>query len=79
MCVISNDDCISSFKFFGIVKQSGLDSYDGILGLSPDNGNNGPSYVSNLKNFGIIDTSKIGFFISKGLQDSVMTFGGWDD
>jgi hypothetical protein len=35
--------------------------------------------VKYLKNSGIIDTRQIGFYISKGFSDSVMTFGGYDD
>ena len=40
--------CVSNFGFFLITKQTGLGAYNGILGLSPNAGQNGPSYVGAL-------------------------------
>jgi hypothetical protein len=39
----------------GITNQMGLDNLDGILGLSPDYPQNGPSFVAKLKQIGAIE------------------------
>jgi len=41
---------VTGFNFMGITSQTGLDYEDGILGLSPDDTKNGPSFVATLKN-----------------------------
>jgi len=55
--------CVKNFTFFGVVEQEGLDDLDGILGLSPDYSSNGPSYISKLKESGLIDQKIASFFI----------------
>ena len=59
----------------GITKQSGIDGFDGILGLAPDDTGNGPSYISALKDSGIIDKKIISFFLSRS-TGSKFSFGG---
>lgn len=61
----------------GITNQRGLDYEDGILGLSPDATYNGPSFVGNLKNQGVIDNTMISFYLSKNDTGSKFTFGGY--
>ena len=60
----------------GITNQTGLVFGDGILGLSPDDTKNGPSFVANLKNQGLIDKKMISFYLSK-TTGSKFTFGGY--
>jgi hypothetical protein len=59
----------------GITSQKGINGFDGILGLSPDDTDNGPSYISALKDSGIIDKKIISFFLSRS-TGSKFTFGG---
>jgi len=37
--------CVENFGLFLIKAQSGLSGLDGIVGLSPPSGNNGPSFI----------------------------------
>jgi hypothetical protein len=41
----------------------GLEGLDGILGLSPDYPENGPSFMSSLKEAGLIDNKIVSFFL----------------
>ena len=64
-----------------ITSQSGLDGYDGILGLSPpDEAQNGPSYTKQLYEQGVIDKEQVTFWLNTyskaDLTPSTVTFGG---
>jgi len=64
VCINKDTDCVDKFKFFAISSQMGLDSEDGILGLSPDEFGNGPSFVAALKQQNLIDQKMISFYLS---------------
>lgn len=70
--------CLSSFQFLGILMQDGLDDLDGILGLSPDVSQNGPSFIKSLKGASIINQKIASFFIGNLNQQSTVLFGGYD-
>ena len=70
--------CVPNFNFFGITEQVGLDGLDGILGLSPDYTANGPSFISKMKDHGMIDQKIASFFIGHLNQQSKVQFGGYD-
>lgn len=53
--------CVTDFGFFLITKQTGLSAYNGILGLSPNADQNGPSYVGSLYNQGKISSETVSF------------------
>jgi hypothetical protein len=49
------------------------------MGLAPDNDDNGPSYMTSLRNISLIDQLQISFqMTSMNKKKSVMTFGGYD-
>jgi hypothetical protein len=48
------------------------------LGLSPDFSTNGPSFIKNLKEKGLIDKKIASFFIGHLDQQSSVQFGGFD-
>lgn len=76
---VGGTSCVSSnYQFLAISYETGLNNMDGILGLSPDNGSNGPSYVSYLRNAGLIDQRMLGFFIGDKAYQSTVMFGGYD-
>lgn len=58
------------------MEQKGLKNADGILGLSPDDPNNGPSYIAQLKDNKVIEQKIVSFFFSRAKQ-SEFTFGGY--
>lgn len=60
----SSASCANSFGFFAIESETGLNNIDGILGLSPAEGDNGPSYVEALKTSGSIDEEIISFSLA---------------
>ena len=76
VCISNSSDCVDNFKFYAISSQTGLDSEDGILGLSPDELGNGPSYVAALKQQNLIDQKMVSFFLSQDKM-SQFTFGGY--
>lgn len=55
---------MNKFQFYAIKTQQGLEQADGILGLSPDELGNGPSFVSALKQQGLIEDKMISFYLS---------------
>lgn len=56
-----------------------LQKCDGIMGLAPDNDDNGPSYMTSLRNISLIDQLQISFqMTSMNKKKSLMTFGGYD-
>ncbi len=61
----------------GITNQQGLDTADGILGLSPPTSKIGPSFVGSLKAQGIIDSTMISFYLTKSTTGSKFSFGGF--
>lgn len=62
-----------------MVNKNGGDlGVDGILGLSPDNGSNGPSFISALYHQKIIDKRQVGFYITEEKNQSFAEFGGFD-
>jgi hypothetical protein len=62
----------------GIQDQVGLDDLDGILGLSPDFPQNGPSFIARMKESGMISQKVASFFIGHLNQQSRVQFGGFD-
>ena len=58
-----NQYCSKNFTFLGITKQEGFDDADGILGLSPDIPQNGPSFVQKLREANLIDFKIVSFFV----------------
>ena len=73
---LNNNTCVSDFEFFVITSQSGLNGNDGILGMSPSDKANGPSYIKALKDQGVIDKSTATFWLNYfGEQDSYVFFG----
>ena len=77
MCITPGKNCASDFNFMGITNQQGLDTADGILGLSPPTSNQGPSFVGSLKDQGIIDSTMISFYLTKSSTGSKFSFGGY--
>jgi hypothetical protein len=77
------DPCVNDFEFFLISNDteqgSVLQKCDGIMGLAPDEEDNGPSYMTSLRNISLIDKLQISFqMTSMNKKKSVMTFGGYD-
>lgn len=70
--------CVSDFGFFLITKQTGLSAYNGILGLSPNSGSNGPSYVGALYSQGLIQEETVSFQLNAQGTQSVIQFGFQD-
>ena len=62
-----------------ITSQRGLDDADGILGLSPNIPENGPSFVQALGDQDIKEKKLISFVLGTDSSTSKMTFGGYDD
>ena len=54
---------------------------DGVIGLAPDDISNGPSFISTLKDQGVIDKKMFRLMITQlnQNQDSTITIGGYDD
>lgn len=50
---------------------------DGVVGLGPDDPSNGPSYISELYNQGVIGKKMFGIQVGFN-EKSEMMFGGWD-
>jgi hypothetical protein len=71
------DHCVHGFDFFGITWQTGLTQADGILGLSPNVHNNGPSFVERMHRDGLIDEMQVSFFLSLQRQSHI-TFGSYE-
>ena len=70
-------ECVSDFEFFKIDRETGLQGLDGILGLSPDYDQNGPSFMGAMKSAGLIDKEVATFWINDGeTASSYVTFGG---
>lgn len=77
-----NTPCVENFEFF-VIKQnrdlSALDYADGIMGLAPDANDNGPSYMTSLRNLSLIDKLQVSFkMTSLNGAKSTVTFGGYD-
>jgi hypothetical protein len=51
----------------------------GLIGLAPDDPENGPSYVAALQTSGLIDKKEVGMIFGKDNTPSELTFGGYDD
>ena len=64
--------CVTNFGFFLITKQTGLSAYNGILGLSPNAGQNGPSYVGTLYSQGLIQQEIVSFQLNAQGTQSVI-------
>jgi hypothetical protein len=47
----------------GITQQTGIEEFNGILGLAPDYSTNGPSYISYLYNQGVIVNKILAIYI----------------
>jgi hypothetical protein len=74
-----NKTCVyTGFTFFEITSISGpkLGEYSGILGLAPDDPNNGPSYISAMKNSDLISRRMLGMQINRDNLQSIVTYGG---
>jgi hypothetical protein len=62
VCLSTNtDSCVSNFGFFLINSETGLQSLSGILGLSPSDKANGPSFMKALKDQGQIAEEIVSF------------------
>jgi hypothetical protein len=74
---MTQDMCVNDFEFFVITKQKGLGQNTGILGLSPPiESQNGPSYVKNLYNQGVIEKEVVTFWLNYyNNATSYVTFG----
>lgn len=75
--------CINDFEFFVInndtEQRSALQRCDGIMGLAPDNDDNGPSYMTSLRNLSLISKLQVSMLMqSMNGGKSKMTFGGYD-
>lgn len=86
--VLKKNFCIKEFKYQAVVQSKGLESCDGILGLSPkDYGSH--SLIPALKREGLIERQVISFsnafheasFKSRNYDDkqSYMVFGGYNE
>jgi hypothetical protein len=77
VCMNGTGGCVSGFKFIGIANQDGINGFDGVLGLAPRGPGDGvgPSYISALKDSGLIDKKIVSLFLSRS-TGSKLTFGG---
>ena len=67
VCLLNDEPlevCADDFEFLVVTKAKGLNGNDGILGLSPANKANGPSYMQALYNQGNIDEEVATFWIN---------------
>lgn len=67
--------CANSQCLFMITKDKNL-SYDGILGLSPNNSKYSPSFVGSLASQGKLSDDVVSFWMNDSTQESYVTFGG---
>ena len=74
-----SNTCPSDFEFFLITLAFGFQGLDGILGMSPPNPDNGPSYVQTLYSQGKIAEEVATFQINLRGTTSSVTFGGIPD
>ena len=56
--------CADNFEFLAMTKSKGLNGNDGILGFSPADESNGPSYMRALYDQGKIDEEVATFWIN---------------
>ena len=73
------DMCAESFEFLVMTKSKGLNGNDGILGLSPPDKANRPSYIQALYNQGNIDDEVATFWINDEDIQSTVVIGGVPD
>ena len=73
------DICADDFEFLVMTKSKGLNGNDGILGLSPINKANGPSFMNALYKQDKIDKEVVTFWINKEEIESTVTIGGLPD
>ncbi|CDW78695.1 eukaryotic aspartyl protease family protein [Stylonychia lemnae] len=83
VCVAdSSKYCAKDFKFIAVTDinkvTSELAKIDGVVGLGPDDPSNGPSFIAELYNQGVIGKKMFGIQVGFN-QKSEMMFGGWDD
>lgn len=70
---------MSAFRFLALTDiDPKLTPMDGMLGLGPDDPSNGPSFVAEIANQGIVTNKMFGLIMSKtGVSE--ITFGGYDE
>ena len=73
------DICADDFEFLVMTKSKGLNGNDGILGLSPINKANGPSFMNALYQQDKIDKEVVTFWINQEEIESTVTIGGVPD
>jgi hypothetical protein len=75
-----NKICVfNEFTFFEVTSMNGIElssNYSGILGLAPDNPSNGPSFITSMKNKGVISRRMLGMQINNSSLNSFVTYGG---
>lgn len=62
--VCIQDRKCSLFDFCGITKQTGIQGFDGILGLSPEDARAGPLLIKSLYDSGVIEKKEFAFYLS---------------
>jgi hypothetical protein len=75
--------CVDNFEFFVISNDTEHRTYlqrcDGIMGLAPDNDDNGPSYLTSLRNMSLINHIQVSFRMrAQAKEKSRLVFGGVD-
>ena len=84
VCLVKDNTntCADDFGFFLVTEQQGLTGLDGILGLSPNYPDNGPSFIGTLFKEGKIPAAVTAFNLSNAFYgattQSTITFGGYD-
>ena len=79
VCLLNEEPlavCADDFEFLVMTKAKGLNGNDGILGLSPPDSDNGPSYMEALYKQGKIDEEVATFWINNEDIQSAVAFGG---
>lgn len=75
----NSNECVTDFQFFMISSQKGLDDVDGILGLGPNTGSNGPSLAYAMYQQQQWTEPKASFILGNETEPSYVTFGGDPD
>ena len=65
LCIEQNNVCVEEFEFFVIRNQTdetrnAIMRTDGVMGLAPDQADNGPSFLTSLRARGIITHHQVG-------------------
>lgn len=84
LCVgATANPCVPDFEFFVIKNDTEnramLQRTDGVMGLAPDREDNGPSYLTSLRNLSLIHKLQVGVrMTSMNGGRSRITFGGYN-